>query len=188
MRFKRLGLKNRNFTVISNNCIAGCLLHDFGMEFCTPTINLYMPFPDYINFLKDIQHIATLPLRDAGVSKDGAPCGFIGGGRIVFLHYTSFVEAASAWYRRVIRINWDNIYYILVERDGCTHQDLLEFDKLHFKHKVALVHKPYDDINCAVYIEGFESKHELGNIMDFNGYFGSRYYDQFNWINFFNKK
>lgn len=151
MTFKRLMLYNHDFTLISNNCIAGCLLHDFGMEFRSPTINLYMPFPDYIRFLKDIQCNVKFPLRYAGFNKEGAPCSLIGGGRIIFLHYTNFVEAANAWYRRVKRINWNNIYFVLVERDGCTYQNLKEFDELPFKHKVALVHRPYDDIQCAFY-------------------------------------
>lgn len=33
-------LRNDNFVILSSNCIGGCLLHDLGLEFTTPTINL----------------------------------------------------------------------------------------------------------------------------------------------------
>lgn len=66
----------------------------------------------------------------------------VGGGiKIHFLHYETFAEANESWIRRSKRISWENNYFILVERDGCTYEDLLRFDKLPFKHKVALVHK-----------------------------------------------
>lgn len=79
MRFKRLSLNNHDLTLICNNCIAGCVLHDLGLQFRTPTINLYMPFPDYINFLCNIKEYVSLPLVNAGVSKEGAPCAKLGG-------------------------------------------------------------------------------------------------------------
>ena len=53
--FSRQRLKNKSFTLISNNCLAGCVLHDFSMRFDTPTINLFIPFPDYIKFLTDLK-------------------------------------------------------------------------------------------------------------------------------------
>lgn len=34
-------LKNENFTIISNNCIAGVLYKDLNKKFNSPTINLY---------------------------------------------------------------------------------------------------------------------------------------------------
>lgn len=108
--------------------------------------------------------------------------------RIIFLHYHSYSEASEAWNRRVKRINYSNVYFSLIEKDGCTHQDLKEFDSLPFEHKVALVHKSYPDIKCSHVIHGFEKEKELGNIMFFQGYLGKRYYDQFPWLHFFNNQ
>ena len=39
---RRKKLKNNNITILSNNCLAGILYHDFQMKFNSPTINLFL--------------------------------------------------------------------------------------------------------------------------------------------------
>ena len=36
-------------------------------------------------------------------------------------------------------------------------------------------------------IKGFEKNNELGNIMDYQGLLGKKYYDQFDWVKFLNQ-
>ena len=50
----RKRLSNRNFVLISSNCVGGCLLHDLGEEFCTPTINL--DIPEFISFCESLEY------------------------------------------------------------------------------------------------------------------------------------
>ena len=40
----------------------------------------------------------------------------------------------------------DNIYIVMVQKDGCTEQDILSFDKLKFKHKVIFTAKDMPNI------------------------------------------
>ena len=47
-KWERSKLKNSDFTIISNTCIAGKIYHDLGLRFLTPTINLY--FKHYKTF------------------------------------------------------------------------------------------------------------------------------------------
>ena len=68
------------------------------------------------------------------------------------------------------RIDLNNIYVVLVERDGCTYDDLLQFDKLPFKHKVALVHKEYPEIHCSYVIRCPQEKGLLGQIINYQGF------------------
>ena len=76
--FAKRRLRNKNFTVISNNCIAGCILHDLGMRFDTPTINLFIPFPDFIQFLRNLKENLTKEIVD--ISGDSPyPIGLMGG-------------------------------------------------------------------------------------------------------------
>lgn len=49
----------------------------------------------------------------------------------------------------------------MTDRDGCTKEDLIEFDKLSYKNKIVFTHVPYDDIKSAVYIKGFEKDNEV---------------------------
>lgn len=43
----RRKLKNRTPSILSNNCTAGVLYSDFGLPFASPTINMFMEFPDF---------------------------------------------------------------------------------------------------------------------------------------------
>lgn len=184
----RRRLKNHDFTIIANNCIAGCVLHDLKHRFDTPTINLYIPFPDYIVFLQNLRTFVYADFEELP-NEGGCPKGLCGGAiRVFFLHYPSYEEGVKAWKKRAERIHWDNLYIVLAERDGCTYQDLHTFDSLLYTHKVALTHKHYLDIKSSFCIKGYSSQNEIGNIMNFNGYFGFKIYDQFNWVSFLNKK
>ena len=77
-------VKNKDITIISNNCLAGCVLHDFSMRFDTPTINLFIPFPDYIKFLTDLKCYLNKEIED--ITGDSPyPIGLLGGGNTLAL-------------------------------------------------------------------------------------------------------
>ena len=59
---------------------------------------------------------------------------------------------------------------------------------LSYESKVALTHVEYPDITCGFYVKGYENCNELGNIMDFKGFWGQKVYDQFDWVKFLNQK
>lgn len=107
---------------------------------------------------------------------------------INLIHYHSVEEAKAAWHRREERINKNRCFFILVETDGCTYEDLKRFDNLPLKHKVALKHKSYPDIKCAFKISGYE---EMGAVTDsyrFHSMLPLRKYDQFNWMKFLKQR
>ena len=66
--------------------------------------------------------------------------------------------------------------------------DLEEFDHMSFNNKVAFTHTEYTSLTNGCYIKGYEASQELGNIMDFNGFWGAKVYDQFDWVKFLNQK
>lgn len=74
------------------------------------------------------------------------------------------------------------------KQDGCTKKCLEEFEHLSYESKVALTHVEYPDITCGFYVKGYENCNELGNIMDFKGFWGQKVYDQFDWVKFLNQK
>lgn len=122
-------------------------------------------------------------------NSSGHPVGRLGDDVVIdFLHYSTFDEAKQAWEKRKRRIHWDNLYVVLVERDGCTVDDLKAFDALELKHKVALVHRPVEGIGCAHVMRGFEKESEVGDIFGYCGSIGHRVYDQFDWSAFLNRE
>lgn len=171
-------------TLLCNNCTGAMVLHDYCLRFDTPTVNLFIRPADYVELLSDLRHYVQAPMEDI-TGGNSYPIGLLGGRiRIDFLHYATFAAAAAAWKRRAARIDYDNIYAVLVERDGCTHADLLRFDSLPIRRKVALVHKACPDIKCSFVIDYQGEDGLLGQVIDYCGNFGSRYYDRFGWARF----
>ncbi|RFU64752.1 DUF1919 domain-containing protein [Peribacillus glennii] len=179
-------LKDEKVTVISQNCNGGIFLHDHKMKFLTPTINLYFSVPDFIKFCKNIEHYIHTPMERVDSKEYSYPLGKIDDIIIHFVHYHSFDEAKEKWIERCKRIDSDNLYLMMTDRDGCSYEDLTEFDKLQCKNKVVFVNKPYKEIKSACYVKGFETESYIGEIYSWKGIFGKRVWDDcdFNFANF----
>lgn len=184
----RARLKNKTFTLFSSNCNGCCICHDLGLQFRSPFVNLSVDAEDYIKFLKDPQGYLDSPLvflQDAG--KD-YPVGVLKDIKLYFVHYHSPEEAEHAWQRRKERIDWDNLFVLMTDRDGCTEELLKEFDGLPYPNKVVFTHIPMPHIRSAVYIPGFENETEVGNGDAFvNKYSGKKYFDYFDYVKWFNE-
>jgi len=175
-------------SLICNNCTGAVVLHELGFRFDTPTVNLFI-YPDsYLELLEHIDYYLSVPLTDI-TGDNSYPIGLLGNKvRIDFMHYASFAEAVESWYRRIKRIHLDELYVVLIERDGCTEEHLARFDRLPFEHKVALVHKPYTDLSCCYVMKRCEENGQLRQLLDYDGYYGRRFYDGFDWLDFLNIK
>ena len=81
-RIDRLRLTNRNFTIFACNCAAGCMYHDLGLPFDSPTINLYIYPEDYLRFLKNPQYYfrEKITFLSENEKTESFPVGVIGGG------------------------------------------------------------------------------------------------------------
>ena len=76
---------------------------------------------------------------------------------------------------------------IVTEQDGCSHEDLMRFDNLLYKNKIAFTTKKYSDIRCSYAAEGYENQKEVRMLLDFkNRYSIHRNYDFFDFVRWFN--
>ena len=183
-KYKISGISNRNISLLCNNCVGAMVLHDFGLRFNSPTVNLYLTPPDYLRFLCDLENNLTSDIKDIS-GKSSYPIGLLGGSiRIHFLHYANFEEAKEAWNRRVRRIDFSNLYVSMVAFGNVTEEMIAQFDKLPFKNKVVFVNKPMPAYQSAFYIRGFEKCSGVDRMAEFQSLFAKRYYDQFNWKRF----
>ena len=182
----RKRLQNQRVSILSNNCLGGMISHDLLQPQLSPTVNLFMYPKDYIKFLSHLEECLRSEMHE--VDGDYAyPVGELNGCHSHFMHYHSFDEAARKWKERSKRINYENLLVIFVERDGCTYNDLLAFDKLPFKNKVAVVHKPYPEIKSALVFPGYEHSTEVGKITDWASCLsGRKIYDKVDWIGILN--
>ncbi len=186
---KRKRLKNRTPSIIADNCNAGIIYHDLELPFFSPTINLFFLPEDYLRFLKNLrQYIQMAPTETTDATVKW-PVGMLDDVKVHFMHYKTFVEAKEKWVARATRIDFDNLFVMMSEKNGCTYEQMQEFDSLPFQSKVLLTHKPYPELRCSVYIPGFEKQNDLGVITDFKPcILRRRYLDAFDYVSFLNRK
>ncbi|WP_294416017.1 DUF1919 domain-containing protein [uncultured Senegalimassilia sp.] len=183
----RARLTNPNPTVFASNCNGGVMTHDLGLQFRSPTVNLYIRPKEYVRFLGNLQHYLYEARFVAGEGAD-YPVGILDDIRVDFVHYQSFDEAVAKWNSGLDRIDFDNAFYVMTERDGCTHDDLVAFDELPYRNKVVFVSKPMPDIASAFYDPSFPVTG--GEVDVLSNYVsrlsGRRYLDAFDYVSFFN--
>ncbi|VTU06596.1 exopolysaccharide biosynthesis protein [Actinobacillus indolicus] len=164
------------------------MLHDLGERFNSPFVNLYLTPKDFIRYLKRIEHYQHQPITFPKEIQRHYPVGLLDDITLHFMHYHSEQEAVKKWQERTARLNLDNLFIIMTDRDGCHYEDLVEFDNLPFKHKVVFTHKAYHELKSTFYIQGFEHQQQVGDLFEFSGWNGKKYYDQFDYVGWFNQR
>ncbi|MFZ7260235.1 DUF1919 domain-containing protein [Avibacterium avium] len=182
----RNSLKNKGMSVLASNCNGAFMLHDLGQPFNSPFVNLYLEPQDFIRYLQRIEYYQQQPLKFVENNDKPYPVAYLDDIKIHFVHYTNAQQAQEKWQQRSQRIDFDNLFIIMTDRDGCTEQDLNDFDALPYKNKVVFTHKPYPEIRSAFYIQGFEKQNSLSDLFAYSNLLGKRYYDQFDYVGWFN--
>lgn len=148
--FVKRSIKNKNFSIISNNCWAGRAYQYLDMPYLSPTAGLYFFAPDYIKFVSDLRRYLDTPLRFINPEESkyyeeikkrnqtDKPIGILDDVEIVFLHYKTKEEAEEKWNRRKARVNYDNIILKFSRMNLCTEKEIEQFDALPFKNKFVL--------------------------------------------------
>ena len=183
---KRKKLKNKQPTVLSSNCNGAFILHDLDCRFNSPTVNLYIQTADFLKFLAaPAQYLGKAP--EEVVSNAPFPVGRIDDITIYFMHYKSFSEAREKWVERSARVDYDDLFIIMSDRNGCTREHIAAFDALPYPHRVIFTHRPYPEFKSAFYIKGFEDQEEVGVLSDWKpGFWKRRWLDAFDSVAFLN--
>lgn len=143
-------LKNKTFTVISNNCWGGLVYESYGLPKQTPTVGAYFAPEEYLRFVSNLEYYLKeceltfvkpeearhkqLYMQD---NRFGTfPIARIGDVEIAMLHYHSEQEAKEKWDRRRARICWDRLIVKMNDQNGCTEEQAAAFGKLPFEKKV----------------------------------------------------
>lgn len=184
----RSRLTNHGMTVISANCVGAFILHDLGEPFNSPFVNLYLSPKDFIQYLKNMDFYQNQTLTFVQSEKT-YPVGKLGDLEIHFMHYHSEKDAYEKWNERSARINKRNLFIVMTNKDSneVPYDLLVEFDHLPFKNKILFTHKSYPELSSTVYIKGFEKDNQVGDLFAFSGWNGRKYYDQFDYVKWFNQ-
>ncbi len=191
---RRARLTNKNVTIISSNCIGGVIYKKLALKFLSPTINASIVPSDFIKLCKNLDYYLSDDANIEEVKDSGKdyPVALLEDIYLHAEHYNSYEEFVDKWSTRSKRVNYDNLCLIMSERDGCTEEDLYEFDKLPFEHKVVFVKAPNDKIKSSFYIndsveicDGIKQVKPLTFLKE-KGFTGERYIDDFDYVSFLN--
>ena len=154
-KYRRLGLNNTNFTIISNNCWGGVIYEYYDILKNSPTVGMYFFAEEYIRFISNLKYYLNLKLeivtyedsryKDVLIKKNQTACliGKLEDVEIVLLHYYSADEAIEKWERRCKRVDYDNLIFKMSEMNLCTLEHLRAFDEFPAERKVLFVSKDY---------------------------------------------
>lgn len=181
-------LKNENPSIISSNCNGGIISHDLGLKFMSPTVNLWVKPNDFLKIMSNPRrYFSTEPIQVN--SYLSYPVGKVCDIEVFFQHYDTFDDARKKWVERSKRVDYNNMFFLLTERDGCTINDIERFDAFSYENKVVFTHVPYLQYKSSFYIRGFEDNNECGILSDFReGWRKRRYIDDFDVVSFLNGK
>ena len=108
------------------------ILHDLHQPFNSPFVNLYLSPQDFLRYLQNMDFYLTQPLTFVQTEKviqwENLPIL-----KFIFMHYHSEQEANEKWQLRTSRMNFDNLFIMMTDRDGVTEKDIQLFDQLPFK-------------------------------------------------------
>lgn len=175
----RAALTNPNPSFLCPNCIGGILFHDLGLQFRSPTVNLMMTQPDFVRFVLDLDRY--LEITPVFFRKEGydCPCARLDDITIHFTHYATEAEALDKWNQRKGRIDRDNLFIFLTERDGLTREEILSLGSLKCRGLVVFTAGNYPDIPYALHIPRYAADGEIGNILEKSWRDDSREYERY---------
>lgn len=190
-------INNKEFSIISSNCFGGHIYQLLNLEYKTPTVGLFFYAPCYINFIKNINFYTQNEIKFITKSKyeeantfilknKKYPIGQIKDIEIHFLHYEDEHEALFKWNKRVKRINYNNIFFTMTDRDLCTENEIRQFNALPHKNKIIFTSKDYrDKYASSVWLKKYENEPHVGVIT--NPKTGEKevrkYFDIAKWLN-----
>lgn len=184
-------LVNREFSFLCPNCLGGMLLHDLGLPFMSPTVNLMMNQREFVKFVLDMNYYFSQELCFYDDPNYVCPCAALGEGNntvvIHFTHYDNQEEAEACWKKRISRIRYNNLFVFAMEKDGMTKEDIIKLGVLKVRGLVVFTAHDYPDIPYACFIPKYQNQGIVGNIL-VRSYINDKkeyesYFDFVKWFN-----
>ena len=200
IRVNQICLRNKTFSLFANDCIGGVICHSCGLQFKSPTVNLYFAdLGEYVTFLEHLPEYKNSPIIEDPSQGMDYPVGIIknaefGDVCVHFMHYKTFDEAVSIWKRRFERIDYENLFAILhVSKLPEKYEELFQrFSKLPYKGKclISWPHVLPDGFswNDSLFIHPDNLIYEHGKLLHWKNHFRKRYIDDFDYVSFLNGK
>lgn len=158
-RYKKL--RNSQLSILSINCWGGLVYHTLGLQFLSPTINMFTSGNDFMKFLHNPRYYMEKELRYYKMNyeinlKEDYPVFILNDIQLHMNHYGKLgVDGArQKWEERRLKINWYNLLIMMFTESP---EILKKFDELPYAKKVCFV--PFEtDLYSGYYIDSKFSK------------------------------
>lgn len=156
-------LHARDVTVLSQNCIGGVFYHDMGLQFTSPTINLYMTGKDFVSFVLNLDYYLSLKLRMTWGEE--YPIGYLNDVAIYFMHYHTCQEAEAEWEKRKTRIIRDNIVVLCTDMVDFTDEVFEKWRQIPYPKVLFTAKREYANEPDTVYFPEYESNGKVPDLI-----------------------
>lgn len=189
-RRMRKQLRNRNFVLISSNCIGGCLLHDLGEPFNTPTINVAIP--NFVSFCERL--LEYLGKEPQVIDGENYPILKLDNVFVHGIHYHSKTEFLEAWTRRNSRFlqkvkQGAEIVIMAADAQLRENNARQRFLALPYKKICFTTNLEWVDGKEFIFVPEFKGQKTVGDLTKYKGFLGKRIFERhFDCVKFLNKK
>lgn len=185
-------LINKTPTIIASDCLGSFIYHNLGLQFRTPTINLYIPKEDFWTFVGDLEEFLKAELVEIEDHSVPCPVGILKYDgkrvRIEFTHYKTFAEAKNKWDTRKQRVDLSNLYITQVISHA-TEEDINTFDRLPYPNKLLVTAENVTNSkNVYPHPVFFKKNYRAGEILEYRTIFSlKRHMDEIDYVGFLNR-
>lgn len=113
-KIQRRRLRNHDFTILCSNCAGGVIYHRCGLQFRSPTVNLWLHQRDFLKLAANKQ------------------------------------EAADDWNRRKSRINYENLFLLMYDRENLSIDELRRIEQIPCRGKVVFSDHRHPELDYVV--------------------------------------
>nr|WP_237392025.1 DUF1919 domain-containing protein [Paenibacillus dendrobii] len=179
-----LKLRNRNFSIVSDDCWGGFVYKQLGLPYNTPFMWMYFRNKDYLKLISDLQFYLNSKLEFIDIPSFNHPVGLLQDIHIYFNHYRNKEEAEGKWKKRLQKFNWDNVYF---KMSTTNEEDANEFNRIlsYTEKKVSFSFEEYD-YPTNIPMLGWNSEQVRNRYAGFYQYLHLHSNDYFDYVEWFN--
>ena len=142
---------------------------------------------DYLKFVLNLKYYISLELEFID-SQYNHPVAKLDDITIYFNHYKNNSDANKSWEERKKRINYDNLFLIMYDKDGITKEDLEKLKDVKCKGKIVISNNDYSDLDYVLKIPVDMENPNTRYRLDKDEWTGKRRFEKrFNYVEWFNR-
>lgn len=184
-------IKNKEITIISQNCVGGVLYSLIGQQFLSPTINMFIEDNNFVKLVYNLEHYMNIPaepLTDRYMDPIDPSIHYpkikIDDIELCCLHYRDCSDAINAWERRRKRVNFKRVLVIANSWNMHEKDQLVRKVCENGKYKtICFTYKKYDYPGCINLNDSFWHIDERGiirpDITDYKPFSYKRFFETY---------